>query len=68
MLAVGTHTNGRNLEPYNEFEANGIKVLIANKVIELGEEVVISLKGRPFRRLVGHVNLVAACPLPTKDA
>ena len=63
MLAVSTQTKGRNLKPYNRFESTGIAVLIANDVMDLGEEVLITVKGTLVKKLQADVHKLAAYPL-----
>ena len=64
MLAVSTQTKGRNLSAYNRFELfEDVVVLVANDVMFLGEELVISLRRKFPRRLHAHVNKEAACPV-----
>ena len=68
MLAVSTQTNRRNLEPYNEYWFEDVKVLVSNDVVQLGEELVITMRKKwPFKALQGHINKVAACPLPKES-
>ena len=46
-LAVSTSTARRNLDAYQEIELNsGICVYVASTVVQLGGELVVSLKGK----------------------
>ena len=64
MLAVSTQTKGRNLAPYNLFELfEDVVVLVANDVMFLGEELIISLRRKFPKKLQAHINKISGCAI-----
>tara|TARA_B100001175_G_C19173094_1_gene478396 strand:+ start:318 stop:494 length:177 start_codon:yes stop_codon:yes gene_type:complete len=58
---VSTSTSRRKLDAYQEVELNsGVNVYVATKVVQLGEKLVVSLKGK--RKLQAHIE-EASCTL-----
>ena len=60
-LAVSTSTSRRKLDAYQEVKLNsGVHVYVASKVVQLGEKLVVLLKGK--RKLQAHIE-EASCTL-----
>ena len=60
---MSTGTKGRNLNPYNRFDIDGVEVLASDHVVNLGNELVITLPAQLRKKLKAQIHQIDACDI-----